>query len=83
MTINVLAIDDSRTIRDMLRQALEGDGITVTTAEDGRCGVAARRVKFKPTTGAVRMLLVPRSEFMPDREKPEAPPTPKGEITLF
>ncbi len=39
--ISVLAIDDSRTIRELLRRALEGAGMTVTTADDGVLGVAA------------------------------------------
>lgn len=39
MNLSVLAIDDSRTIRDMVRLALEGAGIAVTTAEDGQHGV--------------------------------------------
>ena len=39
MTISVLAIDDSRTIRELLRQCLEGAGFAVETAEDGIDGV--------------------------------------------
>jgi two-component system, chemotaxis family, chemotaxis protein CheY len=39
--ISVLAIDDSLTIRELLRQALEGAGMTVTTADDGALGVSA------------------------------------------
>jgi two-component system chemotaxis response regulator CheY len=41
MTISVLAIDDSRTMRDLVRLTLEGDGMAVTLAEDGVAGVEA------------------------------------------
>ncbi|MEQ6204673.1 response regulator [Sulfitobacter sp. HNIBRBA2951] len=40
MTTSVLAIDDSRTIRTLLRQALEQVGFDVHVAEDGVEGVA-------------------------------------------
>ncbi len=43
MTISVLAIDDSRTMRDLVRLTLEGEGIAVTLAEDGVAGVEAFR----------------------------------------
>lgn len=43
MTISVLAIDDSRTIRDMVRLTLEGAGMSVTLAEDGQHGVETFR----------------------------------------
>lgn len=39
MTLNVLAIDDSRTIRELLQQALGKAGFTVKTANDGIEGV--------------------------------------------
>lgn len=39
MTLNILAVDDSRTIRDMLRLTLQGAGMTVTTADDGIHGL--------------------------------------------
>lgn len=35
MTIRVLAIDDSRTIRDLVRRTLERAGLSCTTACDG------------------------------------------------
>lgn len=35
MTLEVLAVDDSRTMRDMIRLALEPAGFTVHTADDG------------------------------------------------
>ncbi len=38
MTITVLAIDDSRTIRDLLRISLEDAGIRFVGAEDGVIG---------------------------------------------
>lgn len=41
MTIKVLAIDDSRTIRHLLSVALEDAGFDVTTADDGVLGVEA------------------------------------------
>lgn len=36
MTVRVLAVDDSRTIRDLLHHALFGAGYQVTLAEDGQ-----------------------------------------------
>ncbi|MEL7090600.1 MAG: response regulator [Pseudomonadota bacterium] len=35
MTLEVLAVDDSRTMRTMIRLALEPEGFTVHTADDG------------------------------------------------
>jgi two-component system chemotaxis response regulator CheY len=40
MTIKVLAIDDSRTIRSLLQQVMEDAGFTCVCAEDGAQGVA-------------------------------------------
>ncbi|SLN49142.1 response regulator [Roseisalinus antarcticus] len=40
MKPKVLAIDDSRTIRELLRVSLEGAGFEVTSAEDGVDGVS-------------------------------------------
>jgi len=37
--INVLAIDDSLTIREMVRETLSSAGFVVTTANDGQDGV--------------------------------------------
>jgi two-component system chemotaxis response regulator CheY len=37
--INVLAIDDSLTIREMVRETLNSAGFTVTTANDGEDGI--------------------------------------------
>jgi two-component system chemotaxis response regulator CheY len=39
MSISILTIDDSRTMRDLLRLTLEEAGFFVTTAEDGADGV--------------------------------------------
>lgn len=39
MTIHVLAIDDSRTIRNLVRKAMEDAGFRCDTAEDGVQGV--------------------------------------------
>lgn len=41
MTIKVLAIDDSRTIRHLLTETLVGAGFEVQTADDGVEGVTA------------------------------------------
>jgi len=41
MTLSVLAVDDSRTMRDMLRMALTGAGFSAVLAEDGVKGLAA------------------------------------------
>ncbi|MDB2578927.1 MAG: response regulator [Tateyamaria sp.] len=35
MSLEILAVDDSRTMRDMIRLALEPEGFTVHTADDG------------------------------------------------
>lgn len=40
MTINVLAIDDSQTMRDLLQVSLRESGFAVTVAEDGEDGLA-------------------------------------------
>ena len=39
MSLNILAVDDSRTMRDMVRLALGAAGMTVTTADDGAHGL--------------------------------------------
>lgn len=39
MSLSILAIDDSRTMRNLLRAALEEAGFVVTTAEDGADGI--------------------------------------------
>ncbi|WP_210528183.1 response regulator [Rubellimicrobium arenae] len=39
--LSVLAIDDSRTIRELVRRALENAGMNVTTADDGLDGVSS------------------------------------------
>lgn len=39
MSLRILAIDDSRTMRNLLRATLEEAGFDVTTAEDGRDGI--------------------------------------------
>lgn len=43
MTISVLVIDDSRTMRDLVRLTLEGAGMRVTLAVDGVDGIATFR----------------------------------------
>lgn len=39
MTLKILAVDDSRTMRDMVKQALSSAGFDVHLAEDGQHGV--------------------------------------------
>ena len=39
MTISVLAVDDSRTMRDMITLALSSEGFDVSLAEDGAHGL--------------------------------------------
>jgi two-component system, chemotaxis family, chemotaxis protein CheY len=39
MTMTILTVDDSRTMRDMLRVTLQGVGYKVTQAEDGMHGL--------------------------------------------
>ena len=41
MTLKILAIDDSRTIREMLRHALGNAGFEVHLADDGVAGIEA------------------------------------------
>lgn len=43
MTISVLAVDDSRTMRDMISLALESEGMEVHLAEDGVHGLEVLR----------------------------------------
>lgn len=43
MSISILPIDESLTIRDLVRVTLEGAGMAVTLAEDGVEGVEAFR----------------------------------------
>ena len=47
MSLNVLAIDDSRTMRNMLELALVDAGFTTCLAEDGQLGLDALE-KFSP-----------------------------------
>ncbi len=39
MSLSILAVDDSRTMRDMIRLALQPAGFTVHTADDGLHGI--------------------------------------------
>ncbi|AGT08383.1 response regulator [Paracoccus aminophilus] len=39
MSLNVLAVDDSRTMRDMVKLSLSAAGMSVTVAEDGVDGL--------------------------------------------
>ena len=39
MRLEILAVDDSRTMRDMIRLALQPEGFDVHTAEDGLDGI--------------------------------------------
>lgn len=39
MTLEILAVDDSRTMRDMIRMALTPAGFSVNTADDGVHGI--------------------------------------------
>ena len=39
MSLNILAVDDSRTMRDMIKHALLPEGFTVHTADDGVHGI--------------------------------------------
>lgn len=41
MSLKILAIDDSRTIREMLRKALGSAGFEVHLADDGQAGIEA------------------------------------------
>jgi len=41
MSLNILAIDDSRTMRDMIKLVLDDAGFNVCLAEDGQKGLDA------------------------------------------
>lgn len=50
MSVTVLTVDDSRTMRDMLRMTLAGEGFTVLEAEDGVHGLEVMAEKGEETT---------------------------------
>lgn len=58
MGLHVLAIDDSRTMRDLLRIALEQAGFDVTTAEDGLDGL--ERLRFAAPDIIITDINMPR-----------------------
>lgn len=58
MTLRILAIDDSRTMRDLLRASLEEAGFCVTTAEDGVDGV--ERFRAAPPDVIITDINMPR-----------------------
>ena len=72
MTLNILAVDDSRTMRDMIRLALLPAGFTVHTADDGvhgievLDGIAPDAIQMLPTTdrAAVGYLLSSMAEWV-------------------
>ncbi len=47
MSKSILAVDDSRTMREMVSQTLRGAGFTVVVAEDGNA--AMRAIETSPT----------------------------------
>ncbi|WBU61225.1 response regulator [Paracoccus albus] len=47
MSLKILAVDDSRTMRDMLRISLTGAGMAVRTADDGTHGLEVLK-NFQP-----------------------------------
>jgi two-component system chemotaxis response regulator CheY len=50
MSTTILTVDDSRTMRDMLRMTLAGEGFTVLEAEDGVHGLEVMAEKGEETT---------------------------------
>ncbi|TNF58999.1 MAG: response regulator [Rhodobacteraceae bacterium] len=53
---SVLAIDDSRTMREMVSRTLSAAGFSVTTAEDGVLGVEAfRKARFAAVITDINM----------------------------
>ncbi|MEY4698545.1 MAG: hypothetical protein RIT14_2973 [Pseudomonadota bacterium] len=48
MTLHILAVDDSLTMREMLRQTLTEAGFTVTLAEDGMAALAVIDARPRP-----------------------------------
>ncbi len=69
MTIQVLAVDDSRTMRDMVRLALMGAGIDATVAEDGVHGLEVLD-DMTPPDAIITDINMPRM----DGFQPKAPP---------
>jgi len=61
MTMQVLAVDDSRTMRDMLRLALTGAGIEAHLAEDGVHGLE-RLDEIPPPDAIITDINMPRMD---------------------
>ncbi|SMH56926.1 response regulator [Maritimibacter sp. HL-12] len=61
MTMQVLAVDDSRTMRDMLRLALTGAGIEAHLAEDGMHGLE-RLDELPPPDAIITDINMPRMD---------------------
>lgn len=73
--MRILAIDDSRTIRDLVRLTLEREGFDATLADDGRQGVEVLEAMEPPPDAILTDINMPRLDgfgFIREiREKPE------------
>lgn len=60
--LRVLAVDDSRTIRDMIALTLDRVGMDATVARDGEDGVAALDAMDRPPDAIVTDINMPRMD---------------------
>ncbi|MBL3568050.1 hypothetical protein BV509_18985 [Rhodovulum sulfidophilum] len=66
---------------DFARSYIRREGFEVVSESLG--GTQARRLHFRPVTGAARLVLLPPTEAPPERRVPAPKPKPDTDITLF
>jgi two-component system chemotaxis response regulator CheY len=62
MSLNILAVDDSRTIRDMLKMALAQAGFETNLAEDGLHGIEVLDGMTTPPDAIITDINMPRMD---------------------
>ncbi len=62
MSLNILAVDDSRTIRDMLKMALAQAGFETSLAEDGMHGIEVLDGMTTPPDAIITDINMPRMD---------------------
>lgn len=62
MSLNILAVDDSRTIRDMLKMALAQAGFETNLAEDGVHGIEVLDAMATPPDAIITDINMPRMD---------------------
>ena len=62
MNLEILAVDDSRTIRDMLSLTLNQAGFTTHLAEDGRHGIEVLEAMTPPPDAIITDINMPRMD---------------------